>query len=144
MKRLFSLGLMISVMILLLPGCATIVGKSRYPVAIRSYPDGASITVTNRAGNEIYHGVTPVILNLKASAGYFKREEYEVTYSLEGYESDVAYVTIDMQPWYIGNLPIIGIGLIGIFIIDPLTGRMWKVDQEFLDMRLRPLKKDKV
>lgn len=141
LKRLASFGMMISVMILLLPGCATIAGKSRYPVEIRSYPDGAAITVTNREGNEIYHGVTPVILNLKASAGYFKREEYEVNYSMEGYESDVAYVSIDMQPWYIANVPIPVIGFIGLFIIDPLTGRMWKVDQEFLDMRLRPLKK---
>jgi hypothetical protein len=34
-----------------------------------------------------------------------------------------------MNPWYIGNI-IFG-GLIGLVIVDPLTGAMWTLDSEY-------------
>jgi hypothetical protein len=109
--------------IALLTGCASIVSKSQYPVTISSEPQGADITIVNRAGETVFSGKTPTSVTLKAGAGYFKGENYTVTFNKDGQEH-TAQIERQVDGWYIlGNI-FIG-GLIGWLIVDPATGAMW-------------------
>lgn len=108
-------------------GCASIVSKSDYPVNISSNPQGADITIVNRAGQKVFSGKTPTTVTLKAGAGYFKGETYTVTFSADGHKPHTAQIQRDVDAWYIAGNILFG-GLIGWFIVDPLTGAMWTLD----------------
>ncbi len=117
--------LFISLFAVALAGCATIVSDDDYAVSMNSDPEGASFVVTNRAGLEVQAGVTPQVVQLAAGAGYFKGESYTVTVVKEGYEEQTFTIRSSMDGWYWGNL-LIG-GLIGMLIVDPITGAMYKL-----------------
>ena len=110
-----------------LAGCATIVSDSSYPLAVNSNPDGAYFTVTNRDGIEVNRGTTPLSVELKAGGGYFKGQTYTIVFSLDGYEEQTVSVRSTLDGWYWGNI-IIG-GLVGMLIIDPATGAMYKLPE---------------
>jgi hypothetical protein len=119
MKTTFAGG----VVALLLSGCASIISGGTQPVTIKSVPDGASVTVTNRAGEKIHNGTTPVTLTLNRGAGYFKTETYKVEVKKEGYESRQLDIVSTINGWYIGNI-LFG-GVIGLLAVDPATGAMY-------------------
>jgi hypothetical protein len=110
---------------LMLTGCASIVGNSQYPVAVKSSPEGATYTIKNRAGEVVHQGVTPGTVTLKSGRGYFKGEAYTVTFHKDGYADQVAQLNSSMSGWYWGNI-VFG-GLIGMLVVDPLTGAMYKL-----------------
>lgn len=112
---------------LLISGCASIVSKSTYPVSVSSKPEGATITITNRHGQEIHSGRTPATVSLKAGCGYFKGEEYTILFSKAGYKPFKTTITSDLDGWYVFGNIFFG-GLIGWLIVDPATGAMWKLD----------------
>ncbi|SHJ99602.1 hypothetical protein SAMN02745216_02667 [Desulfatibacillum alkenivorans DSM 16219] len=124
MKKLISIFIAVFVVASLV-SCASIVSKSNYPVVVNSSPDGATITVMDKKGAQIYKGKTPTTLTLASSAGYFSGAEYYITYELEGYETRQVTLQKELDGWYIGNI-LFG-GLIGILIVDPATGAMWKL-----------------
>lgn len=136
MKNLFKLSLLVVTMMLLLPNCATIVSKTNYPVKIVTEPNGATVSISNRKGIEIYKGSTPAFVMLKSGAGFFTPARYQVRINLEGYAESVVNITSSLNGWYLGNL-LIG-GLIGMVIVDPATGAMWRIDQKFLNVNLVP------
>ena len=110
-------------------GCASIISKSQYPVNINSNPDGAEITIADEAGNNVHTGNTPTSVTLKTKRGYFKGKDYTVTFKKAGYDSHSVVISRKTDGWYIwGNL-LFG-GLIGWIIVDPLTGAMWKLEEE--------------
>ncbi len=109
-------------------GCASIVSKSSYPLAINSTPNKAKISVTDKYGKEIYSGVTPAVLRLDAGAGFFTKAEYSVKFSCPGYDDKIVPVKFSIDGWYFGNI-LFG-GLIGMLIVDPATGAMWKMDMD--------------
>jgi hypothetical protein len=109
----------------LLGGCASIVSKSDYPIAVNSTPDQAQFVIRNRAGEEIARGVTPTMITLKSGAGYFKGEAYTLTFKKDGYADHESTLQSQLNEWYWGNL-LFG-GLIGMLIVDPATGAMWKL-----------------
>ncbi len=115
---------------LLITGCASIVSKSSYPITISSNPTEANVTVTNSDGNVVYTGKTPVATSLKANKGFFKRENYEVRFSKEGYDDTTVPLRTKVDGWYWGNI-VFG-GIIGLFIVDPATGAMYKFEDHFL------------
>ncbi|MCY7315610.1 MAG: hypothetical protein LH480_08315 [Rubrivivax sp.] len=106
-----------------LSACATIFNGQTQPVSFQSVPEGAAITVTNRAGEKVHSGMTPVSLTLKRGAGYFKSETYTVSYSKDGFAPQEITVTGTMSGWYIGNI-LFG-GFIGMLAVDPVTGAMY-------------------
>ncbi|WP_321436341.1 hypothetical protein [uncultured Bacteroides sp.] len=57
---------------------------------------------------------------------------------MEGYETKSIPVKCNLNGWYFGNL-IFG-GLIGILIVDPATGAMYRLEREFVNETLE--KKD--
>lgn len=141
MKKLGKLSAL-AVTALFATGCATIVSESTYPVNIKSTPSGASFTIKNRAGEQVSQGVTPQIVTLKAGAGYFKGEKYQITFTtpstFEGKgkkRKEVAGITrtieldTSLDGWYLGGNLLFG-GLVGWLIVDPLTGAMYKLPEE--------------
>lgn len=115
-------------------GCASIVSKSIYSLAINSSPSNAKVGITDKKGKEIYSGNTPAIVNLKAGAGFFSKADYLVRFSSHGYDDKIIPITFKLDGWYFGNI-IIG-GILGLLIIDPATGAMWKIETEFLNETL--------
>lgn len=112
-----------SVAALVLSGCASIISGGTQPVTIKSVPDGATVTVTNRAGEKIHNGTTPLTVTLNRGAGYFKSETYKVEVTKEGYELGHLDIVSTVNGWYIGNL-LFG-GVIGFLAVDPATGAMY-------------------
>jgi hypothetical protein len=120
--------------ILLLTGCASIVSKSSWPITINSSPSDAKISIKDKKGIEIYTGNTPATLKLKSGAGFFSKARYQVTFEKVGYDKKVVPVEFKLNGWYFGNI-IIG-GPLGLLIIDPATGAMFKLETEFLNESL--------
>jgi|SRR6185437_3115822 len=127
MNRIRSLA-GVTVAALLFPACASIISKSEWPVSIKSTPDKAEFTISNKAGGQVHAGTTPAIIVLPAKAGYFSGETYQVVYSRTGFNTTTSSLNTSLNGWYLGNL-IFG-GLIGFLIIDPLTGAMWRLPEE--------------
>lgn len=112
-------------------GCASIVSKSSYPVALNSQPEGADVTVTDETGKVVFNGKTPTTITLDTKKGYFRGKDYKITFCKEGCSSYTTQLKKSVDGWYIfGNL-FFG-GLIGYLIVDPLTGAMWTLDKEVI------------
>lgn len=111
---------------LLLASCASIVSKSNWPVTLSSNPSGASVMVTNKQGVNIHSATTPTTVTLESDAGFFRRAQYTLTFTKPGCSTRSVTLKARMNRWYVGNL-VFG-GLIGILIVDPATGAMWKLD----------------
>lgn len=123
---------------LLLTSCASIVSKTRYPISINSTPSEAKITITDKKGIEVFKGNTPATLKLNSGAGFFSKARYQVTFEKDGYQAKTVPVDFKLDGWYFGNI-LVG-GVIGMLIIDPATGAMYKLDTEFLNETLAPEK----
>lgn len=108
--------------------CATIFGRSQYSVSLNSTPEGAGITIEDHIGKTIFEGTTPATVKLKSSPSYMKKAEYKITFTKNGYEKKVVYITAELNGWYIGNL-LLG-GIPGMLLIDPLSGAMYKIADE--------------
>ena len=122
--KLKCLPLMLAT-VLVTSGCASILSDSQYPVTIGSTPSDATFTLTNRAGAVIHTGTTPATVTLKAGAGYFKGETYTVLIHKDGYDDQQMTINSSVDGWYFGNI-LVG-GLIGMLIVDPATGAMFKL-----------------
>lgn len=114
------------VMLVSLTSCASIVSSDKYPVTITSDPNEAKITITDSNNRVVYQGKTPAIVTLDASNGFFKKGSYSIKFEKAGFEDSVYTLTSTIDGWYWGNL-LMG-GVLGMVIIDPLTGAMWKLD----------------
>jgi uncharacterized protein YceK len=118
---------------LMFSGCASIVSKSTYPVSINSNP-ASSISVVDSRGTEIFKGGTPATVTLKAGDGFFKRATYQVKFVKDGYDEKIVPITFKVDGWYWANI-LLG-GVIGMLIVDPATGAMYKLENEFMNETL--------
>ncbi len=109
-------------------GCASIVSKSDYPVTFNSNPTGAMLLIRDMNGNIIFEGTAPTTLTLSAKNRYFSGARYEVEAILPGYDAGNATVISELDGWYLGNI-VFG-GLIGLLIVDPASGAMWKLNDQ--------------
>lgn len=126
MKKLLLIAT--AIMSVALCSCATIFTKSKYPVTFNTNPDGANIKIENRELRVVYEGVSPATVKLKASAGFMKKEEYKITISKDGYNPKIIHITANLDGWYAGNI-MLG-GVIGMLIIDPASGAMYKISKD--------------
>jgi hypothetical protein len=115
-------------------GCASLVSKSNWPLSIQTSPSGAKVTITNRDGSEVYIGKTPTAIKLKSGAGYFSKESYTVLLTMAGHQPKKINVECKINRWYFGNI-LIG-GLVGLLIVDPATGAMYKLDSPGIDEKM--------
>lgn len=128
MYRLFAL---VSILCFtLFCGCASIVSDSKYPVAVSSEPSEAIFKVVDNRGMTIFQGKTPTVVSLKSGNGYFKNAKYKVIFEKAGYQSITSEIEASFDGWYVGNILFLGSDfLLGFLVIDPLTGAMWKIDE---------------
>ena len=126
MKRIICVAL--PSLTLLLTSCATIFTRAAYPFTINTDPNGAKVTITNSEGQIVFQGTTPANTRLKSSRGYMKDEQYTLTFSKEGFEDKMVKILSRFDGWYIGNI-LIG-GLIGMLIVDPLSGAMYRFKRD--------------
>ena len=111
--------------LLILSGCATIFEGKNQPITIRTTPEAASITITNRAGEKVHVGTTPSTVTLARGVGYFKSESYTVNIYKEGYLPRQITLTGTVNGWYLANI-LFG-GIIGLVLVDPATGAMYSL-----------------
>ena len=124
MSKIVSVFLVAS---FILSGCASIVGKDSFPVSFQSNPEGANITIKDEKGRTMFSGRTPTMVTLSAGESYFHAKSYTVTFSKDGYDQQQITVKSTISGWYFGNI-VFG-GLIGLLIVDPITGKMWKLPE---------------
>ncbi len=127
--------------VMLIAGCATIVGKGGpEKLSINSNPSEAKVVILDESEKVVFEGVTPTTVNLDKSRGFFKGKKYTVKISKPGYAEHIVTVDTVANGWYvIGNL-IFG-GLIGWLIVDPATGAMWTLDINEINTTLTQLNK---
>ncbi len=106
----------------LLAGCASIMHGKMQSVSISSTPEGATVTVDNRAV-----GTTPV------SAELTRKDEHIVRISLEGYTTATIPLIRKTSGYVWGNI-FFG-GLIGL-AVDAMNGAMYKLEPEQLAITL--------
>jgi len=107
-------------------GCASIISKSEYPIIIDSTPSGATVLIKDRQGRNVHRAQTPTTVTLKSGDGFFKSARYSFEFEKEGYQPTISALGANLDPWYFGNI-LFG-GLIGMLIVDPATGAMWKLE----------------
>jgi len=131
---LTALGL--SLLTAIQPGCATIIKGGEQPIAIKSTPSDATLTVYDERTHEaLVNAKTPQVVTLKRGAGYFKNARYRVVIQKENYVPRELMITGGLSGWYLGGNLIFG-GLIGYLILDPLTGAMWTLSPDGVDENL--------
>jgi hypothetical protein len=122
--------LFIPAVMLVLTGCASIVSDSLYPVTVTSSPDGAALIVKDKAGRILQKTVTPATVMLPASVGFFNPATYTFQFEKAGYYPAITSLTAGLDGWYIMN--VLSGGFIGLVVIDPATGAMWKLGNQAL------------
>lgn len=135
MHTKFQIDMMRGILTLLLPvtllailGCASIVSDSSYPVTVNPEPDDAKVEIKEEKGETISKNEGTHRVTLDASNGYFSPEEYVVEAEKTGYTSSKTTISAKLDPWYFGNF-IFG-GVIGLLIVDPATGSMYKLPEK--------------
>ena len=119
----------------LFSSCATLMsGGGRNTVHIRTDPPAATISIINRKGIEVFNGKSQATIRLKTGAGYFVPARYTVKITAPGYEERSIEIKSTINGWYFANI-FIG-GLIGMVIVDPATGAMWRLREVALDEKL--------
>jgi hypothetical protein len=113
----------LAVVCILFSGCASIVDGGYKTIHIDSCPAGASFVVYDSNEKRVGSGTTPAEAGLKRYHGYFQGEDYKLVFECPGYYSGETFIKHTVDGWYFGNI-IFG-GLIGLVIVDPLTGSMW-------------------
>src|SRR5213078_4046230 len=111
-----------------LSSCASIVSKTSWPVSIDSSPGGVHVSITNKSGKEVFAGKTPLVTKLKSGSGFFSKESYTVVMTCKGFEKRTINLECTVNGWYFGNL-LFG-GLIGMLIVDPATGAMYRLEKK--------------
>jgi len=117
--------------VVLFSSCASIVSRSQWPLTVNTSPSGAKIEITDRSGFTVFVGNSPASLTLKSGAGFFAKQSYLVKLTLDGYDERILPLECTLNGWYVGNI-FFG-GLIGILIVDPTTGAMYKLEREYID-----------
>jgi hypothetical protein len=118
-------------------GCASIIKGGDQSVSFKSDPTEAKLVITDlRDGKDIHSGTTPFTTSLKRSAGYFQKAKYKIAVDKPGYQREEVMVEGTPNGWYIGGNFMFG-GLIGWLIVDPLTGGMWTLDPEDVNVTLK-------
>ncbi|MDE1465249.1 hypothetical protein [Spartinivicinus poritis] len=75
-------------------------------------------------GETVHTRKIPETVELASGNGYFSSSSYTIAFAKKGYQQQSIMIT-STDGWYFGNL-FLG-GLIGMLIVDPLTGAMFKL-----------------
>jgi hypothetical protein len=109
----------------MLSGCASLVSTNTWPVTVNSTPDKADVVIVDRKGKELFKGITPTVFHLNSGNGYFRKASYIVKVSMEGFKPVEIPLSSKLNSVYFTNLAFGGV--IGMLIVDPITGAMYKL-----------------
>lgn len=129
MKTVRSITLATTVT-LILSGCATIFSEVDYPVTIRSQPSQMVVIVERSNGHVTHKVTTPITITLSAKKDFFKGEDYTIKLMRDNKVVGQTSLYSGVDGWYFANL--VHGGLLGMLIIDPLTGAMWELPENVL------------
>jgi hypothetical protein len=119
-------------------GCATILdGGGKQNLSIRTTPTDATVSIFDYSHKDhklISKNQTPAIVSLSTGSGFFAPAKYHVVIEKTGYKTHELDVKTGVRGWYFGNI-LFG-GLIGMVIVDPMTGAMYKFTPETYDQQL--------
>jgi hypothetical protein len=126
----------ICLFVVMFSSCASIIKGGDQVMNIKTDPSQAKCIISSlRSGQEVAHVTTPSATVLKKGEGYFSKGTYKISCEKEGYEKKDVSLEGNVNGWYIlGNL-VFG-GLIGYLIVDPITGAMWNLEPETVDLTL--------
>jgi hypothetical protein len=117
-----------------LSGCATIVHGGPRAITVTSAPAGAKVSIYDRSESLVQTSTTPFVAMLPAGYGYFKGQQYRLVFEMPGHEATEVHLRSSVSGWYFGNL-LFG-GLIGMIIVDPLTGAMYNLSPDKVEQPL--------
>ena len=112
---------------LFLSGCATIFSSRETTTQIDSTPSRLAYRIMDVQGTVVSQGITPSSATLDRSPGYFRAGSYTIEVTRKGKVVGKETITASLNNWYFGNI-LIG-GLIGMVIVDPLTGAMYRMPE---------------
>ncbi len=121
-----------------LTSCASIINSSAEDIPIGTNVNDVKITITDSDNELVYTGNGPATVELSKRGGYFCGEEYTITAEKEGYTPLTKTFDTTISGWYFGNLILPG-GLLGLLVVDPLTGCMWNFKNEEILLNMQPL-----
>ena len=125
------------VVALIVSGCASVLKGRDQSVSFKSEPSGARVVITDaRENKEIHAANTPFTTVLKRGAGYFKKAMYKVTVEQAGYDRQEVLLQGKPGGWYLGGNLLFG-GSLGYLIVDPVTGAMWTLVPEDVNITLK-------
>jgi hypothetical protein len=134
LKRLVPLA--ITSACIFLAGCASIVHPGPRKVQVSSAPPGAKVSIYDRSTKLVQTSTTPFVTKLPMKFAYFKGQSYRLVFELPGYAPAEVNLEPTVNGWYFGNL-LLG-GLLGMVIIDPLTGAMYDLSPTKIEQHLSP------
>lgn len=117
-------------------GCASIVHGGNRLLTISSDPTAAKATLSKADGEIVSVTNTPCTVSLDPKGGYFKGQSYDLKLELPGYQTAQVKLRAELSGWYLGNI-VFG-GLIGMLVVDPLTGSMWNIAPDKIAQTLSP------
>jgi hypothetical protein len=118
----------------LLGGCASIVHGGPRPVSVASTPAGATVSIYDRDNTLVETNTTPFVAQLPTKYGYFKGQKYRLVFELPAHAPAEVNLEPSLSGWYFGNI-VFG-GLIGMLIVDPITGAMYNLSPEKIEQPL--------
>lgn len=120
-------------------GCASIVSETAYPVVVQTDHPDAQIEITKN-GRVVCRGTHMTSNTLASGDGYFSSATYQVNVTCPGYLPATQTIETSVNGWYWCNF-FFG-GLVGFFIVDPITGAMWKIDDRHVYVPLQMIHSD--
>ena len=119
-----------------LSGCATIVHGGPRPVSVASTPPGATVSIYDRNNTLVETNTTPFVAQLPTTYSYFKGQSYRLVFEMPAHERTEVKLEPSLSGWYFGNI-VFG-GLIGMLVVDPITGSMYNLAPKKIEQTLTP------
>jgi uncharacterized protein YceK len=119
---------------LAMSGCASIVHSGPREIPVASTPAGAKVSIYDRSNTLVMTNTTPFVAKLDTKFGYFKSQTYRLVFEMPAYQSAEVQLDSSVSGWYWANLAFGG--LIGMLIVDPLTGAMYNLAPDKIEQTL--------
>lgn len=132
-SRMFGIACIVP-SVLLASGCASIVHSGPRSIPVTSSPIGATVTIYDRDGQKVSTQTTPFTAILPTKYRYFQSQNYRMVFEMSGRQTREVQLNSEVSGWYLGNI-IFG-GLIGMLIVDPLTGAMFNLSPDKIEQDL--------
>ena len=118
--------LLLTPVLLMSFGCATIVSGTHQDIVVSSNPPGAYFEVRNRDDVMVERGETPSTITVDRAKRPYWPQRYRVTMTYNLVERHSVHGT-RMNGWFFWNV-ILG-GLFGMLLVDPMTGAAFAFDE---------------